>query len=1209
MDVEFKVGDLIENRYRVLDVIGTGGMGTLYRVLDEAREGEVVALKTVRLRGAAAEAPESVERFQREFQLLTQLRHPNLVSVYEYGVTSEGELYFTMEWVEGEDLAPSLRPLEPGATIPVIVQVCRALAYLHARGVIHGDLKPRNVLMAADAGEQVKLVDFGVAYEIRAPEDRARYYTPGYTAPETRQPQPVDQRADLYSLGAMWYALLVGEAPMFMPGPGRERLIRFALDEVLAEQNQIPKGIGGVIARLMVESPDARYRSANEVIQAVNEVTGSAYELETRETASSYALRTRFVNREAEFGVLQTAWEQAQASEEKLVLVSGEGGVGKTRLLEEFIVRVELEGARVARGQCVEGGGAYRPWREALRVLLRYVEGADDAGLEQAGPVLATILPELWGRNYMQALAPPVDLEPQAAQLRLNRAIAQVLRAAAKLRPTVIAIEDAHWADEATLELLRFLTRTPGAVGLQVCVTYRDDEVGPEHLLAMLGGERVQRIPLQPLPPKDTTELVRSMLGLDELPALLTERVQRTTGGNTFFVQEMICALAEDGVVLQRTVEGWRVDHKALREARLPESIRQTVWQHLNRLSAETRQALRWAAIVGSVFWEGGVAEVGQAPWQRVRVALREGVAQGLVEERDESAFAGEREYLFNSPIVREVSYESIPEEERQEVHSRAAAWLMARSDEEVGEHLGLIADHLEQAGEMEQAIVYLTRAGEQAAAHFANTEALNYLSRALDLMAENEWGKRYDALLTREKVYDLQGAREAQDQDLTALGELAEALDEDTRRLEVALRRISYAEAVGDYAAAIASAQRAIGLAQASGDVESEATAYLRWGRALWRQGDYAAAQSPLEQSLALAQAAGLRQVEAGSLRDLSLVTSYQRGDFTRGKLYLEQSLRISRELDDRQGEGETLNLLGGFHRENGDYAEAQAYYEQTLRIAQEIGDRRVEGFAVGNLGMLARERGDYAQASRYNEQSLRILRETGDRLYGGFAVEQLGLLARIQGDYAQAQIYFEQTLAIGRELDALMLEVLGLSDLSVLYRDRGDSQAALEYAQKALPLAQKSGNLVDQAIAWVALGYAWEGEGRLEEAANAYRQVLTLRDESRLYDLTIESLAGLARVSLAQGNLAQAQAHVEKILKRLETRPPDEMAEPFRMYLTCYRVLRTNQDSRAEDILNTAYRLLQERAAKIDDEEMQRSFLENVPAHREIIEAWKSR
>jgi len=1130
-EVRFEEGELIENRYRVLSVVGSGGMGILYRVSDEARDDEIVALKTVMLDAPTMEAAEGVERFQREFQILTQLRHPNLVSVYDFGVTTGGELYFTMEWIEGRSLEPTEQPLEPAATIPLIVQISRALAYLHARGVIHGDLKPSNVLLIdtdTAAGSQVKIVDFGVALETRTPELRARYYTPGYTAPEVKKQRSVDNRMDLYSVGAMWYALLMGEPPFFMPGS--ERLIQFNLKEALEAQDQIPVEISELVARLLAESPAERYASANEVIEAINEITGSAYALETRETASSYALRVRFVDRESEIEMLQTAWEQARSHEGRLVLVSGGSGVGKTRLLEELVVQAELEGARVARGQCVESGGvAYHPWREVLRVLMRYAEGADGADLEmkRVGAVLATLLPELWERDYMAGVEPPVELEPQAAQQRLNDAIVEVLRATAGLRPVVVTIEDAHWADEATLALLGFLTRVPAWEGLCVCVTYRDDMVDAAHPLVNLKGSQVQRVQVHNLSPQFTTDLVRSMLGLEELPVLLTERVQQTTGGNAFFVQELIRSLAEDGEVLQRTVDGWQVNHAALKEARLPESIRQVVWQRLEQLSVETQRALRWAAIVGPVFWDGALMEVGQVSNLWVQAALDEALEQELIFARDTTAFEGQLEYRFASPAVREVSYESVLRETRREAHGRVAEWLMARSDEDASEHLGLIAHHLERAGRAEQAVAYLTRAGKQAADQFANAEAVDYFSRALDLVSVQDRARRYTLLLDREELYDLQGERDAQRQDLEALKDLAEALG-DEQQTEVTLRWARYAEATGDYPAAIEAAKKVIGLTQTAHDVDQEAAGYKQWGYALWRQGKYEVAQMQIEQGLELARVACAREVEADSLRNLGIVSSIQ-GNYARAMIYMKQALAIYRELDDRQGEGWTLNSLGIVSSHLGDYPGARAYYEQALRICCEVGDQLRECLAVSNLGLL--------------------------------------------------------------------------------YHHLGQEETSREYSQRALRIARYVDNRAEQAFALTNLGHALVNLGRLAEAADAYQQALALRFDSGALHLAMESRAGLARVSLAEGNPSQALAQVEKILDYLEDKTLHGTYEPFRVYLTCYNVLRANRDPRSESILDTAYDSLRERADKITDEYLRRSFLDNVVAHRTIADEFADR
>ena len=178
--------------------------------------------------------------------------------------------------------------------------------------------------------------------------------------------------------------------------------------------------------------------------------------------------------------------------------------------------------------------------------------------------------------------------------------------------------------------------------------------------------------------------------------------------------------------------------------------------------------------------------------------------------------------------------------------------------------------------------------------------------------------------------------------------------------------------------------------------------------------------------------------------------------------------------------------------------------------------------------------------------------------------------------------------------------------NNLSWLLHLLGDNQAAREQINHSLRVTQQTGDRRSRGYSLTILGYALEGLGHLEKAAESYQQAIELRREMGQHHMVIESLAGLARVSLAQGKLSLALGQVEEILAFLEDNSLDGTEEPFRIYLTCCHVLRANQDPRAQTILNTAYHLLQEQAAKVGDEEMRRSFLENVAAHREIVEEY---
>lgn len=257
-----------------------------------------------------------------------------------------------------------------------------------------------------------------------------------------------------------------------------------------------------------------------------------------------------------------------------------------------------------------------------------------------------------------------------------------------------------------------------------------------------------------------------------------------------------------------------------------------------------------------------------------------------------------------------------------------------------------------------------------------------------------------------------------------------------------------------------------------------------------------------------------------------------------------------------------------------------------------------------LNNLGLLFNHQGDYAEAIEHYEQALYIAREIGSRRGEVVPLNNLGYVHHQLGDYANAGTYYEQALHASREVGYRVSEGLVLACLCLLSHHLGDDTAAHRYGQQALSGAQAIDDRRNQGYALTRLGYALAGLGRLTEAAQAYRQALDLRQEAGEHNLAIESLAGLAHVSLAKGDLTQAQAQVEEILAHLETNTLVGTDEPFRIYLTCYRVLRASQDPRAQETLDTAHRLLQEQAAKISDEKMRRLFLENVAAHREIVE-----
>jgi len=904
--------------------------------------------------------------------------------------------------------------------------------------------------------------------------------------------------------------------------------------------------------------------------------------------------------------------------------VYGEAGTGKSRLVYE-LHRGLAQGRRLSWFLCPADEILRQSLNPFKHLLRRYFDQSPDrtaaenkarfdeildvliAGLRPLGiPEIAKQLARTrsflgalvglrWEGSLYEGVAPKLRFENTLTAFK-TLLVAESLR-----QPVVVQVEDLHWLDPDSQELIKTLVRNVEAYPIAVVCTsrYRDD--GGRVTLGI--GDDV---------PQQVTELGTLTLGgiqalagqmlegeiTGELAAFLTEK----TEGNPFFIEQLLLDLRERGAVVPSKDGVWGLEREGTAE--VPTTINAVLIARLDRLAAQVRQVVQTAAVLGQEFEIQILSQMlkhdARLPVQ-VKQAEAEMIWSALSEMR----------YIFRHALMRDAAYDMQLRARLRELHRLAGGAIERVYAADLAPHYADLAYHYRQAEDVERERRYARLAGEQAAAQFANVEAVAYFSRALELAPEAALADRYALLLAREKVYDVQGKREAQIRDLATLEELAGALDDGQGaarwQAEVALRQANYAQMTGDFPAAIAAVQAAIGLAQSGQAVDLEAMGYLQRGQALWRQGDYQAARTQLQQALALAQKAQLRQVEADSLRNLGIVCWFS-AEYAGARAYYDQALQICREIGDRQGESASLNNLGIVFERQSNYAEARAAYEQALRIHREIGHRQGMGLAFLNLGSSSAKQGDYAEARAYFERSLGIFREIGYRQGENMVLGNLGSASREHGDYAEAETFFRQCLRLHREIGDRRGEGWALCNLGLLSHHLGDNESAREYSQQALSIAQDIGHRSDQGAALTRLGHALAGLENLAEAAEAYRRALTVCRELGELHLAMEPLAGLARVSLAQGDLAQALGQVEEILSYLETKTLDGTEEPFRVYLTSYRVLRANQDPRAEDILNTAYRLLQERAAKISDTGGRRSFLENVGAHREIVGEWQS-
>jgi hypothetical protein len=455
----------VHGRYRVARILGEGGKKRVYLAHDRDLDRDV-AFALLRAEKITAQ---SLIRLRHEAQAMGRLGgHPNVVTIFDVG-EDEDRPYIVSEYMAGGDVTALLGAAGGGGlpverALEIAADVCRALEHAHANGIIHRDVKPGNVWLAADG--TAKLGDFGLALI----DDRTRmsqvgllYGTPNYMAPEQALGSDPDARADAYALGVMLYEMVTGSTPFRGDDPVAVITQHIETSPVAPTWHNpaIPKALESLILRLLAKAPADRPQSARQVIDAIEEISravaGAAPEAPApAENPLDRLAGGVWVGRAAETAELRGALDEALAGRGRLVLLAGEPGIGKTRTVEELGTYAQLRGAEVLWGRCYEGEGAppYLPWTQIVRA---YVRDRDPESLQAElgawAPDIAHVVPELRGR--LPGLGETSAPESEQARFRVFESVCALLGNASRRRPLVVVLDDLHAADRASLLLQR----------------------------------------------------------------------------------------------------------------------------------------------------------------------------------------------------------------------------------------------------------------------------------------------------------------------------------------------------------------------------------------------------------------------------------------------------------------------------------------------------------------------------------------------------------------------------------------------------------------------------------------------------------------------------------------------------------------------------------------------------------------------------------
>jgi hypothetical protein len=559
--------DRIADRYVPLDLLGRGGMGSVYRVRDQ-RDGRELAFK--RLSAQASGERVIAELFEREFHTLSQLAHPRIIEVYDYGIDAEGA-YYTMELLAGQDVR-ALGKVHWRRACELLRDVASSLAILHSRRLLHGDVSPRNVRCTLDG--RAKLLDFGAMMPMGVAKRVVG--TPPFIAPELLHMQALDGRSDLYALGALGYFLLTGRQAYPAEEVRQLRDIwRRPLQPPMLIEPEVPAALSGLIVELLQLNRDARPRSAAVVMERLCSIASLPYE-ETGEVARAYLATPTLVGRDAQLAIVRECLVGAMRGSGSVIVASGPGGSGRSRFVDACVLEAKLLGSQVIRiDRSDSEHGEFGAAAALCRQLFELTPKAARQSAQLHGPVLAHVI----GAGLVGV--EPAEARPERRSILL--ALRDFILSVARSLRLMIAVDDADGIDEASTSLLMALgqkaKRRPLCLVLSV-----DSEGAGSAALDMLAND-AQTLPLAALTEAETEQLMAAVFGDADHVLTIARGVHAVARGNPRAIMQLATHLVDQGIA--RYEAGSFVLPERLQERDLPASLAAALEKRLVSLDAD----------------------------------------------------------------------------------------------------------------------------------------------------------------------------------------------------------------------------------------------------------------------------------------------------------------------------------------------------------------------------------------------------------------------------------------------------------------------------------------------------------------------------------------------------------------------------------------------------------------------------------------------
>jgi class 3 adenylate cyclase/tetratricopeptide (TPR) repeat protein len=822
------------------------------------------------------------------------------------------------------------------------------------------------------------------------------------------------------------------------------------------------------------------------------------------EAASQQGLKAH-VGRSRELDVLRSCLARALEGEGRFVTIEGEPGIGKSRLLHEFLRDLDREQITLPQGRCEAHATEtpYFPFLDGLRrgLYLSEDEAPADAlrkavdGVRRIDPALEAYLPfYLHLLSIPSEFALPSHLQGEALRQAIEEALVALIALTTKIRPMVLVLEDWHWSDPASRSALQRLLPLVPSHRLMLVVSNR-----PGYGLDLGRAGPHTAIRLDPLDEAETEKLVEAITGARTLPDGFAGAVHRSAEGNPLFIEEACFSLLDSGVISVR--DGQLATHRPVERLLLPDTVQAVIRARLDRLDETAREVASLASVIGRTFDRQVLGRIyrGRAPLEE----MLEGLCAEEIIRR--TRLLPEPEYSFRHVLGREVAYDTLLHQQRRQLHEAVGRAIEEFHSERLEEQAAILAYHFRRSSCAEKAVHYALLAGDQAARLYANAEGMSHFEEALTVarsVPDSPEARRWqiDAILKGAAVHATSRDIMRDRSDLHRARELAETLDDRPRLARVLywLGRNHYL--LAELEPAIEHAQRSAEIADQLGDPALAAPPVNLMGRAYWQLSDFVRSALMTERSVGQMCLLGERAEEATAAGFLSALLGYM-GEFDKALSYSDRALALARDVGHPYAEAAGLHYRGIIHDQQGQWSAALADYAAAESVANRAGDAFRVYLVKLMEGRARAMAGDPATGRRALEESVALSESLGTTFLLGQAKSFLATCLLAQGDDPrEAETLCGVAVGLARRAGDRFTEALALrtqAECMGMSRDPERGPSATGLTLEAIEIQERIGARPELARSYVSLARLLAVAGRDREAQGSLESAIHILEE----------------------------------------------------------------------------------------------------------------